>query len=494
MERRSQTTRGEQMRYVDSSVLSEDQTLAHWMKEASESGIEEFRCQAGYFTLEGAAILLATIAKCARQNARISLLLGSNGGTTLASHVAYLAGKLDVPRENVSLGIVKFADSLFHPKVYAFSRTDGSKTCYVGSANMTGAGVSGKNVEAGIILDTVEGDDGEILDQISERIEFWFDNNLAGLTVVGGPDDIDRLLESKSLAQEPKARNRDPGEEGAVASEKSDLVAFRRKPLFTLPALPADARGKNEQSGPFSDLSAREFETLTARTEASFHYPQGTHLGHILSILFYFSGNRNGTPFDDEFIRLSGGFGQGRIATYRRQVKFKLLASMELGLISDIRLSDDISDYKVVLTERGKSLWNLIDPFLDTKILMLEREQSGMYSTKMRLEAREYNAIVAAALDKSDDLKTVYLDVMLDTPAVDQMLQLLRTHESGVPIPKKQIYEEFFRFLPVLDFCNAVGINPATDEGARHRCPFLLNILESCGLLGQSLTDVTLTG
>ena len=361
------------MRYVDSSIFSEDQTLAHWMEEASASGVDEFRCQAGYFTLEGASVLLPALANCAKRNARIFLLLGSNGGATLASHIAYLAGKLDVPRENVSLGIVKFADCLFHPKVYVFSRSDGSKTCYVGSANMTVAGVSGKNVEAGIILDTAEGDDAEILDQIAERIEGWFQNKLSGLTIVGGPDDIDRLLESKSLAQEPKARSRDLGEEGAAASERSDLVAYRRRPLYELPALPDDAAGEeNERPRPFPELSAREFEALTARTEASFHYPQGTHLGHILSILFYFSGDRGGTPFDDEFIRLSGGFGDGRIATYRRQVKFKLLASMELGLISDIRLSDDLSDYAVVLTERGKRLWSLIAPFLDVNILMFD--------------------------------------------------------------------------------------------------------------------------
>ena len=172
------------MRYVDSSILSEDQTLAHWMEEASASGVDEFRCQAGYFTLEGASVLLPALANCAKRNARIFLLLGSNGGATLASHIAYLAGKLDVPRENVSLGIVKFADCLFHPKVYVFSRSDGSKTCYVGSANMTGAGVSGKNVEAGIILDTAEGDDAEILDQIAERIACWFQNKLSGLTIV----------------------------------------------------------------------------------------------------------------------------------------------------------------------------------------------------------------------------------------------------------------------------------------------------------------------
>jgi superfamily II DNA or RNA helicase len=49
-------------------------------------------------------------------------------------------------------------------------------------------------------------------------------------------------------------------------------------------------------------------------TEASYHYPQGTHLGHILSILYFFgTGNRKGSPFDDEYIRLRGNLGEGRL-------------------------------------------------------------------------------------------------------------------------------------------------------------------------------------
>jgi superfamily II DNA or RNA helicase len=58
-------------------------------------------------------------------------------------------------------------------------------------------------------------------------------------------------------------------------------------------------------------------------TEASYCYPQGTHIGHLLSILKYFgSGQREGTHFDDNYIRLRGGLGEGRIALYRRQVKY----------------------------------------------------------------------------------------------------------------------------------------------------------------------------
>lgn len=86
-----------------------------------------------------------------------SILIGSNeGGTTRASleHLLEVAGP---PRTNLAVGIVSFANAFFHPKVFHFSRIDGSATSYVGSANLTRDGVC-KHLEAGILLDTIDGD------------------------------------------------------------------------------------------------------------------------------------------------------------------------------------------------------------------------------------------------------------------------------------------------------------------------------------------------
>src|SRR6185312_14814221 len=87
------------------------------------------------------------------------------------------------------------------------------------------------------------------------------------------------------------------------------------------------------------------------KTVASVAYPQGTHPGHLLAILYYFSGDRVGTAFDDEYIRLNGSLGEGRLAAFRRQIKYKLLAGIELGLITDIRLADDPANYSPELTK-----------------------------------------------------------------------------------------------------------------------------------------------
>jgi hypothetical protein len=75
-------------------------------------------------------------------------------------------------------------------------------------------------------------------------------------------------------------------------------------------------------------------------------------------------------------------------------------------------------------------------------------------------------------------------------PAVKQMLKLLYHKERSASVSKAQIYADFFDFEPVRMFCDEMGIEPGTLESARHRCPFLLNMLESCGLATQSAASI----
>ena len=62
-------------------------------------------------------------------------------------------------------------------------------------------------------------------------------------------------------------------------------------------------------------------------TEASYHYPQGVHLGHIFYILKTLSENkREKTHLDDSYIRIRGNLGSDRVGTFQRQTKYKLQA------------------------------------------------------------------------------------------------------------------------------------------------------------------------
>ena len=85
-----------------------------------------------------------------------------------------------------------------------------------------------------------------------------------------------------------------------------------------------------------------------------------------------------------------------------------------------------------------------------------------------------------------------YSEILENMPAIAQMKNFLVSVANDGKVSKAQIYKEFFGYPEVLEFCDLVGIDPASEEGAKHRCPFLLNVLESIGFIEQGRFDVTL--
>lgn len=480
------------MRYIDSSVGQPEQSVAAWMQAALAEGVDGFHCQAGYFTLEGASLLVPVLRQCAADGASIRLLLGANHGATLASHVSYLVGLLDLPRTHVALGVVSFDDALFHPKVYHVTRADGSQTAYVGSANLTGPGITGRNIEAGIVLDSRLGDDADVLRHIVEHIERWFGEELPGLARISCVGDIDALLARRVLAQQGQ-RDLHTSEDETSGGSISTRSGLTRKALFKLPSLPPHI-GEASFEGVSSLAVSRSTEESISRrflraTEASFHFPQGVHIGHLLVILRLFSGNRTGTAFDDEFIRLNGSLGEGRIAGYRRQVKYKMLAAIELGLLSDIRLLTESEQYSPVLTEVGLRLLAKISPFFDEEAFILA---PGVLSTTMPQSAAYYNQFMRNAQALDSDVRLIWRSIVLQMPAVRLMVAFLFKFGRR-NIIKNDIYQNFFNYPPVIAFCDRMGIEPQTVASAQHRLPFLLNLLDSCGLLEQRISSVSLS-
>lgn len=227
------------------------------MQEVSAEGPCQFRCQSGYFTIEGSGALLPALETWAQGGLPIRLLLGSNQASTLASHVSYLAGRLGLPRSHVGLGIVSFDGSLFHPKVYHFLREDESETAYVGSANLTGPGINGLNIEAGVIVDTRDGDDAVLLRSIRDRIDAWFERGSDGLSNITSLEDIQTLLDEGYLALRSKDPPPEAGQGGVDNGNQDDgrtaPSRARRSALVKLPRINADGP-RNPGDNP-SDLS-----------------------------------------------------------------------------------------------------------------------------------------------------------------------------------------------------------------------------------------------
>jgi superfamily II DNA or RNA helicase len=248
------------------------------------------------------------------------------------------------------------------------------------------------------------------------------------------------------------------------------------------------------KSSQYSDLFGswvkflREIEEYT---EASYHYPQGTHLGHILSILKVFgSQERVGTHFDDEYVRLRGKFGSGRISHYRRQIKYKLQAAMELGIISDDRNYAQGEDYSLELTPLGKELYDVLFPMLQSLDLSFPEGEDGISSTRMHDTEAIYNQKILEYIKGNRTACKLIYHVFLEMPAILQMLAYLYHVCRSSVVTRNRIYEEFFRVPFVRQFCDQEGIEEATLEASRHRCPFLLNALNACGIIEENKKEI----
>ncbi len=226
-------------------------------------------------------------------------------------------------------------------------------------------------------------------------------------------------------------------------------------------------------------------------TEASYHYPQGTHVGHILAVLWYFGlRSRKGTPFDDQYIRLRGGFGEGRIAIYRRQVKFKLQAAMELGILEDDRRAPADGEFVPVLTALGRELRSALEPSLRKLDVKFPEGKDGIPGTAMAENEEVYNKFVRKALGDKATARVIRRTI-LRMAAVQQMLAFLYQVCRKTSVEKKFIYERFFQAPFVRQFLDQEGIEEASEEASRHRCPYLLNLVDALGIIDQDRKSVT---
>jgi hypothetical protein len=224
---------GLNMRYLDTGGRNPQECLGDWLtRTLQDQGIVELRLQTGYFSLDGASLLIPVLDRFAKTDCATKILIGSNDGCTLKNDIAGLMQIVGIPRANGHLGIVSFAGAYFHPKTYHVRRQDGTEAAFVGSANLTSAGLT-LNVEAGIALDSREGDDPRQLSQIAAAIDAWFNDQRDGLTLVTGIAALNELADRGvlAIAPPPKPAESGKGEGGASSGDTRP----RLKPIFSLP-------------------------------------------------------------------------------------------------------------------------------------------------------------------------------------------------------------------------------------------------------------------
>ena len=205
------------MRYIDNGTGDpREEALFPWLRAALTEDIVGIRWQSGYFEVSVLGLFVPVLEKLAAEELDTIVLIGSNEGETLSSAVHHLVDVLGLQRRNVLLGVVSYSDGFFHPKTIHLCYRDGREVAYVGSSNMTARGVNGLNIEAGIVLDTDDGDPVEVLASIKMAAAEWFALQPEGLFRVDSHDDVNQLEGRGILAtQRPPRRPRaDGGEAG----------------------------------------------------------------------------------------------------------------------------------------------------------------------------------------------------------------------------------------------------------------------------------------
>ena len=162
---------------------------------------------------------------------------------------------------------MRYDGGLFHSKVFHIKRVDGSQAAYVGSANLTGPGVDGTNIESGVVLDTRDGDAEQPLSRIASDIDAWF-GGTRRVSIVGCRDELPPLVIARVLGQRP-SRN---VTRSAASAGPGDGSAHRLTRLMTFPSLPTPG---GSAAGPPRYVSTAGSGTAESASHAS---GQGTSI------------------------------------------------------------------------------------------------------------------------------------------------------------------------------------------------------------------------
>lgn len=232
------------MQYIDSSIREADRSVGCWLEDQAPEQINALRMQSGYFGIQGVGAISALISELSRNNRPTSFVIGSNDGDTLGGDVVALLGLMDSPRTNGKVAIVSYAGGLFHPKVYHLTRFDGSQAAYIGSANLTKAGIAGTNIEAGVLIDSAQGDPIEVLVDIASSIDRWFNTASDSTDILTSVDHVQPLVANGILSVARPPRAVPPSQE----AENGQPRRPRLRPLKSFPVVDGVPRTNADRS------------------------------------------------------------------------------------------------------------------------------------------------------------------------------------------------------------------------------------------------------
>ncbi len=241
------------MRYIDTGSRDPEDALATWLLKENAGDVAEFRLQSGYFSINGLVPFVPVLEELARQERLIRVVIGSNDCDTLAADVALLCEITSGPSATTQIALAICAGGLFHPKAYHLRRKDDSQAAYVGSANLTPAGIGGLNIEAGVLTDTKEGDNGSLAESVAESIDAYFSGERPFVRLLSSAADIDGLVGEGLLRAVPRVRQANSGVSGTSTNRRPRLV-----PLVQITPLVKPSGSDEQVSEPSAQTATTE--------------------------------------------------------------------------------------------------------------------------------------------------------------------------------------------------------------------------------------------
>jgi superfamily II DNA or RNA helicase len=226
-------------------------------------------------------------------------------------------------------------------------------------------------------------------------------------------------------------------------------------------------------------------------TEFSYHFPQGTHLGHILYVLKSVgSGRIQETRFRTENVRFSGGYDAGVAGNFQRKIKYMLQAAMEMGILIDFREAALEQDFELAFTGDGQEIYTVLRPIIDAIDLSFKADEDGDYSWSMICEGT-VNSTIREFLNRDINARTILRKVFLQMDAVSLLLKYLYSIQRKAVVRKSEIYGDFFEAPFVRAYLDRHGLEIPTGEVIKRRVPFLFNILDALGIINQATSEIT---
>lgn len=225
-------------------------------------------------------------------------------------------------------------------------------------------------------------------------------------------------------------------------------------------------------------------------TEFSYHFPQGTHLGHIMYILNTVGSNSIlGSHIAPEHVKFNGSYSDGQMGSFERKTKYALQATMELGLIIDFRQEALEQDFKIALTKSGHEIYDSLKPMLETIDYSFKEDGKAVISWSMNCE-NTINDTIRNYITENIEAKKLLRKEFLKMDAVSLLLKYLYTIQRKTTITKAEIYADFFEAPFVKSYLERHGLENPPENVIVRRIPFLFNILEAIGIIKQRRSDI----